>query len=63
MKTSAAPYPEMRNPTVVYLMSKRPKQVSLFLDAVMPFQHGYCTFVIILLGPFTRLFINLTMCT
>ena len=25
-------------------------------------QHGYCTFVIILLGPFTRLFINLTMC-
>ena len=26
------------------------------------FQHGYCTFVIILFGPFTRLFINLTMC-
>ena len=25
-------------------------------------QHGYCTFVIILFGPFTRLFINLTMC-
>ena len=25
-------------------------------------QHSYCTFVIILFGPFTRLFINLTMC-
>ena len=25
-------------------------------------QHGYCTLVIILFGPFTRLFINLTMC-
>ena len=25
-------------------------------------QHGYCTFVIIRFGPFTRLFINLTMC-
>ena len=25
-------------------------------------QHGHCTFVIILLGPFTTLFINLTMC-
>ena len=25
-------------------------------------QHGYCTFVIILFGPFTWLFINLTMC-
>ena len=25
-------------------------------------QHNYCTFVIILFGPFTRLFINLTMC-
>ena len=26
-------------------------------------QHGYCTFVITLFGPSTRLFINLTMCT
>ena len=25
--TSEAPYPEIRNPIVVYLMSKRPKQV------------------------------------
>ena len=25
-------------------------------------QHGYCTFLIILFGPYTRLFINLTMC-
>ena len=25
-------------------------------------QHGYCTFVIILFEPFSRLFINLTMC-
>ena len=25
-------------------------------------QHGYCTFNIILLGPFPRLFLNLTMC-
>ena len=25
-------------------------------------QHSYCTFVIILFGPFSRLFINLTMC-
>ena len=25
-------------------------------------QHSYCTFVIILSGPFTWLFINLTMC-
>ena len=29
---------------------------------LMLLQHGYCTFVIILFGPFTRLFINLTMC-
>ena len=28
MKTSAAPFPEIRNPIVVCLMSKRPKQVS-----------------------------------
>ena len=26
------------------------------------FQHSHCTFVIILFGPFTRLFINLTVC-
>ena len=26
------------------------------------FQHGYCTFVMILCGPFTSLFFNLTMC-
>ena len=25
-------------------------------------QHSYCTFVIILFGPFSRLFMNLTMC-
>ena len=29
---------------------------------VMFLQRGYCTFVIILFRPFTRLFINLTMC-
>ena len=37
MKTSAAPYPETRNPIVVYLMSKRQKQVSLFFDAAHAF--------------------------
>ena len=29
---------------------------------VILLQHGYCTFVINLFGPCTRLFINLTMC-
>ena len=29
---------------------------------VILLQHGYCTFVIILFGPFTKLFINLPMC-
>ena len=29
---------------------------------ITPLQHSYCTFVIILFGPFSRLFINLTVC-
>ena len=33
MKTSAAPYSGIRNPIVVYLMSKRKQQVSPFYDA------------------------------
>ena len=37
MKTSAAPYPEIRNPIVVYLMSKRPKQVSMLSDDAQSF--------------------------
>ena len=52
MKTSAAPCPEIRKTTVVYLMSKRPKQVSLFFDAAHSFSswplhfchHSFCTF-------------------
>ena len=34
-----------------------------FIVQPMLLQHGYCTFVIFLFGPFTRLFVNLTMCT
>ena len=38
MKTSAIHFPEVRNPTVVYLMGKRPKKkVSLFFDAAYAF--------------------------
>ena len=32
------------------------------LVMLIPFQHGHCTYVIILFRPFTWLFINLTMC-
>ena len=32
------------------------------ITQLMLFQHDYCTFVIILFGPFIRLFIKLTMC-
>ena len=34
---------------------------SVFVRLIL-LQHGYCTLVIILFGPFARLFINLTMC-
>ena len=37
------------------------KQPCIFVPIVV-LQHGYCTFVIILFGPFTWLIINLTMC-
>ena len=53
-----------------YFGSPRPFVTSVTVDNRLPYafvqiilhQHGYCTFVIILFGPFTRLFINLTMC-
>ena len=38
------------------------QQVALSIMQVILLQHGCCTFVIILFGPFSRLFINLTMC-
>ena len=53
-----------------YIGSPRPFVTFDTIDKRLPYafvqiillQHGYCTFVIILFGPFTRLFINLTMC-
>ena len=72
MKTSAAPYPERRNPIVVYLMSstQRVRALVTYVTAnngfrsivqLMLLQHGYCTFVTILFWPFAGLFINLAM--
>ena len=61
MKTSAAPYPGIRNPVAVYLMSRHSQQVSLSLMLLMPFQHSHCPFVTVLFGPFARLFFNLAM--
>ena len=37
-------------------------RLSCSIVQVVLLQHGYCTFVIILFGPFARLFINLAMC-
>ena len=74
MKTSAAPYPGIHNPIVVYLMSCT-QQVRGARDSchgknrfprsivqLMLLQHGHCTFVTILFKPFARLCINLAMC-
>ena len=61
MKTSAAPYPGIRNPIVVYLMNKRKQRVSPFYDAAHASSTNHCTFVTILFGPFAGLFINLAM--
>ena len=59
MKTSAAPYPEIRNPIVVCLMSKRPKQVALFCTysvvMLILLQHSHCTIVTIIFGPFPQI--------
>ena len=56
----------------VTILIKSPRSFVIFVkvDNKLPYvfvpiillQHVYCTFVNILLGPFTRLFINLTMC-
>ena len=44
--------------TFVTVDSKLPCSIKLLILL----QHGYCTFLIILFGPFARLFINLTLC-
>ena len=59
MQTSAAPYPEIRNRIVVYLMSKRPACSFMLL---IPFQHSHCTFCHhSFLKPFAKLFFNLAV--
>ena len=59
MMTSAAPCPGTRNPIVVYLMNKRPKQVSLFFEVAHSFStkplhfchHSFWTFCLAVLQP------------
>ena len=38
------------------------QRVDRFIMQLILLQHGYCTFVITLFGPFARLFINLAVC-
>ena len=52
MKTSAAPYPEIRNPSVVYLMSKRQNRSPCSVMLLILLQHSHCTFVTILFRTF-----------
>ena len=47
--------------SVVTFVTVHNKLHYIFVPIIL-LQHGYCTFVIILFGPLTRLFINLTMC-
>ena len=61
MKTSAAPYPEIRNPIVVYLMKSVQNRSPCSLRLLILLQHNHCTFVTILFGPYARLFFNLSM--
>ena len=48
-------------PSVVIFVTVDNSLPYIFVPIIL-LQHGYCTFVIVLFGPFTRLFINLTMC-
>ena len=52
------------NTSVFQLMTSVTVDVGLLrsIMQLMLFQQSYCTFVIVLFGPSTRLFINLTMC-
>ena len=57
---------------MITILIKSPRSVVIFTmaDNRLPYifvpiillQHSYCTLVFILFGPFTRLFINLTVC-
>ena len=73
--TSAPPCPEIHNPIVVFhdphptspwFNSWRVSRFTTYCQVLSCkscfFQHGYCTFVMILCGPLTSLFFNLTMC-
>ena len=60
MKTLAAPYPGLRNHlSCIWWVAHRgsPRSVVWF----MLLQHGHCTFVTIVLEPFSRMFINLIL--
>ena len=59
---SAAPHPGIRNPIVVYLMSKHSQQVAPFYRTTHTSSTWPLHFCHHFFGSFTRLFINLTMC-
>ena len=52
----------IRSPQPVVIFAKVESRSPYILAPIILFQHNYCTLVIILFRPFTRLFINLTVC-
>ena len=52
----------IRSPRYFVILVKVDNMLPYIVVPIILLQHGYCTLVIVLFGPFTGLFINLTMC-